>query len=168
MPPGDQAILAVIHDAVRAERSNLMTNAPTYEVILTDAPDTRAKTVIGEGLATYNGGHSGIDDRQDLAVLVKNPRSGEILGGILGRTSLGLLFIDLVFLPEALRGHGLGSRMLGMAEEEGRARGCISAVLYTISFQAPEFYAKHGWHEFGRVACHPLGTSRVFMTKALV
>jgi hypothetical protein len=40
MPPGDQAILAVIHDAVRAERSNLMTNAPTYEVILTDAPDT--------------------------------------------------------------------------------------------------------------------------------
>src|SRR6516162_10645096 len=52
MPPGDQAILAVIHDAVRAERSNLMTNAPTYEVILTDAPDTRAKTVIGEGLAT--------------------------------------------------------------------------------------------------------------------
>src|SRR5262249_48010525 len=102
---------------------------------------------IGEGLATYNGGHSGIDDRQDLAVLVKNPRSGEILGGILGRTSLGLLFIDLVFLPEALRGHGLGSRMLGMAEEEGRARGCISAVLYTISFQAPEFYAKHGWHE---------------------
>lgn len=51
-----------------------MTNAPTYGVILTDAPDTRAKTVIGEGLATYNGGHSGIDDRQDLAVLVKNPR----------------------------------------------------------------------------------------------
>src|SRR5215831_5179535 len=56
---------------------------------------------------------------------------------------LGLLFIDLVFIPDFLRGHGLGSRMLHMAEEEGRARGCVNAVLYTISFQAPEFYAKH-------------------------
>ena len=79
-----------------------------------------------------------------------------------------LCFIDLVFIPEAMRRHGLGSRMLQMAEEEGRARGCVNAVLYTISFQAPEFYAKHGWHEFGRIACLPAGTSRVFMTKGLV
>src|SRR5262249_13129294 len=89
-------------DAVRAERSNLMTNAPRYGVILTDAPDTQAKTVIGEGLATYNGGHSGIDDRQDLAVLVKNPQSGEILGGILARTSLGLSIYRPRFSPRGI------------------------------------------------------------------
>ena len=145
-----------------------MSDVPTYEVILTDTPGTEAKAVIGEALAAYNTGHAGVDDRRDLSVLVKNTRTAEILGGIIGRTSLGLLFIDLVFIPDFLRGHGLGSRMLHMAEEEGRARGCVNAVLYTISFQAPEFYAKHGWHEFGRIACLPAGTSRVFMTKALV
>src|SRR5262249_48230121 len=32
---------------------------------------------------------------------------------------LGLLFIDLVFIPDFFRGHGLGSRMLHMAEEGG-------------------------------------------------
>src|SRR5215475_7747487 len=118
-----------------------------------DAPDIQAKTALGEGLAAYNVQHTDVDDRRDLAVLPRDTRTGEILGGILGRTSLGLLFIDLVFIPEAMRRHGLGSRMLQMAEEEGRARGCVNAVLYTISVQGPEFYAKHGWHEFGRIVC---------------
>lgn len=144
-----------------------MHNIPCHEVILTDAPGAAAQTLIGESLAAYNTLHAGIDDRRDLAILVRDPRNAEILGGILGRTSLGLLFIDLVFIPKVMRGHGLGSQMLSMAEQEGRARGCVNAVLYTISFQAPKFYARHGWREFGRIACHPAGTSRIFMTKAL-
>jgi hypothetical protein len=40
-------------------------------------------------------------------------------------------------------------------------------VLYTISFQAPGFYARHGWRVFGEISCEPPGTSRVFMTKTL-
>lgn len=67
----------------------------------------------------------------------------------------------------ALRGLGLGSEMLRQAEEEGRKRGCRTAILYTISFQAPEFYRKYGWRVFGEVPCDPPGTSRVFMTKDL-
>src|SRR5262245_46131236 len=109
-----------------------MSDVPTYEVILTDAPDIQAKTAIDEGLAAYNVQHTDVDDRRDLAVLLRDTRTGEILGGILGRTSLGLLFIDLVFIPEAMRRHGLGSRLLQMAEEEGRARGCVNAVLSAI------------------------------------
>ena len=59
------------------------------------------------------------------------------------------LAADIFFLPESLRGHGLGGRILGMAEEEARARGCITSMLYTISFQAPEFYEKHGYRVSG-------------------
>jgi hypothetical protein len=36
-----------------------------------------------------------------------------------------------------------------------------------ISFQAPGFYERHGWKRFGEIPCHPPGTSRIFMTKAL-
>src|SRR5215813_5922002 len=97
-----------------------MSDVPTYEVILTDAPDIQAKTAIGEGLAAYNVQHAHVDDRRDLAVLLRDTRTGEILGGILGRTSLGLLFIDLVFIPNFLRGHGLGSRMFAYGRR-GRA-----------------------------------------------
>jgi GNAT superfamily N-acetyltransferase len=110
---------------------------------------------------------TGFADRRTLAVLVSDPETKQVQGGVLGRTSLGLLFIDLVFLPEALRRGGIGRRMIALAEEEGRRRGCVAAVLYTISFQAPEFYAKLGYREFGRIPCLPPGTSRVFMTKPL-
>jgi len=39
--------------------------------------------------------------------------------------------------------------------------------LYTISFQHPDFYKKHGWEEFGRIDCKPEGASRIFMKKSL-
>ena len=146
-----------------------MSTPPRREpvVTVTDAPDTRVATVVEQGLHRYNVQQSGIDDAQPLAVVVSDPETHEVLGGITGRTSLGLLFIDLVYLPDALRGGGLGSRMLRAAEDEGRRRGCRAAVLYTISFQAPGFYARHGWRVFGEVPCDPPGTSRVFMTKTL-
>jgi GNAT superfamily N-acetyltransferase len=135
-------------------------------LFLTDAPDDAARNAIGNGLADYNAEQVGYRDSQPLAVLVRDA-GGKTLGGILGRTSLGLLVLDLVFLPKELRGHDLGSHMLRLAEEEGVRRGCRSAMLFTISFQAPGFYQRHGWHEFGRIPCDPPGTSRIFMTKAL-
>jgi GNAT superfamily N-acetyltransferase len=89
------------------------------------------------------------------------------VGGATGRSSLGLLFLELFYLPEASRGSGLGTEVLKLFEDEGRWRGCRSAVLTTISFQAPGFYERNGWRRFGEVACDPPGTSRVFMTKEL-
>ena len=136
-------------------------------MIVTDTADARVEKVVGEGLRRYNAEQSGVDDSRSLAVVVSDPDTNEILGGITGRTSLGLLFIDLVFLPDELRGGGLGSRILNLAEDEGRRRGCRAAMLYTISFQAPRFYERHGWRVFGEIACDPPGTSRIFMTKTL-
>ncbi|HMK69279.1 MAG TPA: GNAT family N-acetyltransferase [Stellaceae bacterium] len=136
-------------------------------LVLTDAPSADACTTVDLGLGGYNAEQAGYWDARPLAVLAQDPVSGRILGGLIGRTSLGLLFVDLAFLPAELRGHELGTRMLRMAEEEGVRRGCRRGVLYTISFQAPGFYERHGWREFGRVPCEPKGTARVFMTKEL-
>jgi GNAT superfamily N-acetyltransferase len=140
---------------------------PDPEIVLTDVVDDRLEAVVDDGLNAYNDAAIGYSDRRPLVVTVKDPATGEILGGAKGRTSLGLLFIELFWLPEALRGSGLGSRILRMMEEEGRRRGCRSAVLLTISFQAPEFYRRQGWRVFGDIPCDPPGTSRVFMTKDL-
>jgi GNAT superfamily N-acetyltransferase len=106
-------------------------------ITVTDTPDPRVEKLIGDGLRRYNAEKSGIDDSRALAVVVSDPDTHEILGGISGRTSRGLLFVDLVYLPDTLRGEGLGRRLLALAEEEGRRRGCRAAVLYTSSFQAP-------------------------------
>jgi GNAT superfamily N-acetyltransferase len=136
-------------------------------VTVSDAPEPAVEAVIGGGLNRFNEQQSGMTHSRPLAVVVSDPETKQVLGGTIGRTSLGLLFIDLFYLPDELRGAGLGSRILELAEEEGRRRGCRTSVLYTISFQAPGFYARHGYRVFGEIPCDPPGTSRIFMVKAL-
>ena len=136
-------------------------------VAVDDAPDDETKRLLGDGLDAFNDEATGTNDRRPLAVIIRDPDTGQVLGGVSGRTSLGLLFLDIFYLPGPLRGAGLGSRVLRLAEEEARRRGCRAGVLYTISFQAPGFYERNGWRAFGDIPCHPPGTSRVFMTKEL-
>ncbi|OEZ80686.1 hypothetical protein JAB8_53410 [Janthinobacterium sp. HH106] len=142
-------------------------HALPYTISFSATIDAEVEQTILDGLNAYNDAITGYQDRQVLSVVVRDRDSQRVLGGAMGRTSLGLLFLDLFYLPAALRGLGLGSQVLAQFEEEGRRRGCASAVLYTISFQAPEFYERRGWRRFGEIACSPEGTSRVFMSKTL-
>jgi GNAT superfamily N-acetyltransferase len=137
------------------------------KIVITDAVRENIKEIIGGGLNSYNDEITGYADRRPLAVLVKDSATGEVLGGATGSSSLGLLFFELFYLPKAVRGLGIGTAVLQAFEEEGRRRGCVAGVLYTISFQAPDFYERHGWRRFGEVACEPPGTSRIFLTKQL-
>ena len=105
-----------------------------------------------------------------VAAIVTEKRSlwqSAVVGGLWGRTSLGLLRVERFFLPEDLRRGRLGSRILAMAEDEGRRRGCTRAVLSTLHFQAPGFYLKQGWEVAARIDCEPPGHTRFYMTKKL-
>jgi len=136
-------------------------------ITLTDAPDDAEEAVITDGLRAYNEAEAGHSDSRALAVLVTDPATKKVVGGLLGRTSFGLLRVDRFFLPEELRRGRLGSRILAMAEEEGRRRGCTRAVLSTLHFQAPGFYQKQGWEVAARIECEPPGHTRFYMTKKL-
>jgi GNAT superfamily N-acetyltransferase len=136
-------------------------------IVVSDESDPEFEKAIGIGLDAFNDQITGSSDRSPLTVIVRDPDTKEALGGIIGRSSLGLAFLDLFHLPESLRGLGLGTKVLSAFEDEARSRGCRSAVLYTISFQAPGFYERNGWLRFGEIACDPEGTSRVFMSKKL-
>ena len=140
-------------------------SAPLIEI--SDQANPGAEHLLGSGLAAFNEAVTGANDRRPLTVLIKDPATGQILGGITGKTSLGMAFLDLFHLPDTLRGAGLGSQLLQAFEDEARRRGCLNAVLYTISFQAPGFYEKHGWVRFGEIPCTPAGSSRVFLCKQL-
>jgi GNAT superfamily N-acetyltransferase len=136
-------------------------------ITLTDTPDPRFEEILEVGLADYNETQTHRRDWRALGVMVQDPDTGEPAGGLLGRTSLGLFFLDLFYLPANLRGSGTGSAVLRMAETEAAHRGCRAATLVTVNFQAPEFYARHGWEEFGRIQTAP-NVARIFMRKTLI
>lgn len=136
-------------------------------IVVSDNADPEFEKAIGKGLDEFNLQTSGLSDRRPLCVMVRDPNSNDVLGGIVGRTSLVLAFLDLFHIPDSLRGSGLGTKILQAFEDEARERGCRSAVLYTISFQAPGFYKKNGWTSFGEIESDIEGVSRIFMTKKL-
>jgi GNAT superfamily N-acetyltransferase len=138
--------------------------ATSESVFVTDAPSPGEAAVVSDGLDEFNLQLAGIDDQRPLAVLVRDD-GGRVVGGLTGRTYLGLWFVDLFYLPERLRGAGLGAEVLRRAEAEAVRRGCRSGVLYT--FQAPAFYEKQGWRAFGEVLSHVPAATRVYLTKDL-
>ncbi|HEV8678932.1 MAG TPA: GNAT family N-acetyltransferase [Stellaceae bacterium] len=136
-------------------------------IVLTDAPDPADTAIIADGLRAYNTSRAGYDDSRPLAVFVTDPETGKVIGGLYGGSSRGQLRIDRFFLPEGLRRGRLGSRLLAMAEEEGRRRGCTRVTLNTMEIQAPGFYKKQGYEAAAVLECEPPGVTRYLMTKRL-
>jgi hypothetical protein len=62
-------------------------------------------------------------------VFVTDPGSGKVLGGLYGGSYLGQLRVDRFFLPRPAPRSGR-SRLLTMAEEEGRRRGCAGHAVH--------------------------------------
>src|SRR5690242_3823550 len=138
------------------------------KLVLTDAPDPADTAVIANGLRAYNTEQAGRDDSRPLAVFVTDPASGKVVGGLFGSSYLGQLRVDRFFLPEGLRRDRLGSRLLVMAEEEGRRRGCTRISLNTLEIQARGFYEKQGYMAAATLGCEAPGVTRYLMTKRLV
>jgi ribosomal protein S18 acetylase RimI-like enzyme len=104
-------------------------------------------------------------DSQPLAITIRE--RGQIVGGLVVRMFLGWLFIELLWVSDERRQRGLGRSLMQKAELEARKRGIGSVYLDTFSFQAPGFYKKLGYREFGKLNDFPTGHTRHWMTKAL-
>ncbi|MBV9553688.1 MAG: GNAT family N-acetyltransferase [Alphaproteobacteria bacterium] len=137
------------------------------KIIVSDAPDATDTAVIADGLRAYNTEKAGYDDYRPLAVFVSDPVTGKVVGGLYGGSYLGQLRVDRFFLPEGLRRDRIGSRVLAMAEEEGRRRGCTRIALNTLEIQAPGFYRKQGYEMAAQLDCDAPGVTRYLMTKRL-
>src|SRR6202022_3112220 len=97
----------------------------------------------------------------------RGPQAGKVGGRLSGRSEFGLVYVGWLFLPEDLRRARIGSRVLAVAEEEGRRRGCTRIALTTLSVEAPGFYQKRGYDIAATIDCDPPGLTRYYMMKRL-
>ena len=138
----------------------------TADIVVPEAPSQDDRAAILRGLVAFNDATYGPADTRPLAVLLKD-EGGATVGGLWGRTSYGWLFIELLFVPEALRGRGAGADLIARAEEIARARGCRNAWIDCFGEQNRRFYEKRGFEPFGSIPDHPEGVTRTFLKKAL-
>ena len=137
--------------------------AEEYTIVSTDQPEW---DIIGGGITSFNKQHAGEEHAQRLCFVVKDADQ-TVLGGVIGIVYWDWLAVDLMWLPEALRGRGLGHQLLTHIEDEARRRGAKHVHLDTFSFQAPEFYQQHGYRVFGELKDFPPGYTRYYLTKEL-
>ena len=134
-----------------------------YQITYVDKPEW---SIIGQALTIYNEQQGGEIKEQNLCFVLKGPDQ-VIVGGVIGETYWEWLHIDLMWVKDELRGRGYGHRLLTLAEDEARQRGARNVFLDTFSFQAPDFYKRHGYQVFGELQDFPPGHQRYFLTKQL-
>ena len=133
---------------------------------ITDDGDARDTGETHEMLKEYNLSHRETSENVPIGVFLEDDTCRK-LAGLTGETFGNWLCIRFLFVSEALRGKGIGRRLLTAAEMEAKKRGCKYAFVDTFSFQAPEFYKKHGYREVFTLEEYPYTGKRYYYTKEL-
>jgi GNAT superfamily N-acetyltransferase len=136
------------------------------ETTISSDVNVAERDAIVAGLVAYNERHGVPGPWRDLDFVLRGP-AGVVLGGLLGATNAGWLFIKALWVVESSRGRGHGSRLLAAAEDEARRRECVGVYLDTYSFQARPFYERAGYHVIGEVPDHPPGGTKYYLAKRL-
>ena len=138
----------------------------TPELVVITEPTPGEVQYLEDRLYDFNSAATGITDGEWLAIFVRDDDS-RIVAGICGNTWGGCAEIRQFWVEEVRRKRGLGTRLLGAAEQEARRRGCWQMLLMTFSFQGLAFYAKHGFEVVAVVDDHPHGHKNMLLRKRL-
>jgi ribosomal protein S18 acetylase RimI-like enzyme len=136
------------------------------EIRFEEEPRARDLAELEEQINEFNYATTGFRDGRSLAVFLRDA-SGALRAGLAGHTWGGCAEVKFLWVREAERHNGLGSRLLRAAEQEAVARGCVQLLLSTHSFQAPDFYRRLGFQECGRAEGYPRGHAQIFLMKSL-
>ena len=122
--------------------------------------------VVVDGLLAFNVERIGDPGEEQVGVFVRD-ETGRVVGGLLGLIRWRWLHVAKLWLPDELRGQGIGSRLLRMAEDHARSRGCTHASLDTFEYQARPFYEKLGYSVVGVLEGFPPGYRQYYLSRAL-
>ena len=129
-----------------------------------DATEEQAREV-DRGLDEYNAGLVPYGVAAPVRAVFLE--SGRVVAGLNGAVYWRKVHVRIVWVHPDHRSKGLGSRLMSWAEQRGRELGCVSVVVDTMSFQAPGFYVRRGYRQFGVSEGYEGGASRHYFEKKL-
>ncbi|MCZ7480288.1 GNAT family N-acetyltransferase [Rhizobium rhizogenes] len=132
--------------------------------VLSDVADADAEKAIRDPLVAYNIARFGESDKRELNITIRDDENA-VTGGLVGYTGRGWLYVQLLFVPETMRGKGTAAKLLAMAEEEARKRGCTGAYIDTMNPDALRTYQRYGFTRIGSLGPLSSGQSITWLEK---
>jgi GNAT superfamily N-acetyltransferase len=138
------------------------------QFIIEPCEKENAKKII-EGINTYNLGKVAAlaDVWTPLDFVIKDENGNEIAGILAGMGYWNGLEIKILWVNEAYRKEGLGTKLLNHTETMAKAKGATISMLDTFDFQAEAFYLKNGYEVVGEIKNFPTGHKRIYLSKKL-
>ncbi len=145
-----------------------METDPTDEVTLTIRErDRELADLLAERIYAFNVAATGLNDGRLISIRAEDS-AGQVVGGLSGWAWGGCGYVDVLWVADDYRRRGIATRLLQAAEATALANGCVSMVLSTHTFQAPEFYRRRGYAELSRTPDYPQGHAQIHMGKTLI
>ena len=140
------------------------------KIELAQSPSKSDLDTISQGIKSFNEEHmpNELAHEQDtkFAVFAKDD-SGDVVGGIRATAFWNYCIIELLWLSEATRGKGIGSKLIIETEAYAREKGFQYIRTETLEFQAKPFYEKLGYEVYGELDNYPKGHTTYCLVKEL-
>ena len=130
--------------------------------VVAEIGDSDAQRIV-EILAAHGDEQGFYWDRNPVGILIKDRDT--LIGGLSGDILFNWFYVSRLAVAPESRDEGHGRKLMEEAERVARERGCAGIWLNTYSFQAPDFYRKLGFAEFGALENNPRGGRRYFLRK---
>ena len=133
---------------------------------LEERPHPDDARIVNQGLLEFNRAVIGDANEVQLAVFVRDG-SGRVVGGLLGHVRWRWVYVAKLWLPDELRGQGVGTRVMAAVEDYARRHDCLGIYLDTFEYQALPFYEKLGYVQFGVLEGYPPGYRQFHLRKTI-
>ncbi|WP_440117874.1 GNAT family N-acetyltransferase [Paenibacillus sp. QZ-Y1] len=124
---------------------------------------------VRQQLVSYNAAHVSDELKnryEEMNYNIKN-EAGEIVAGVLSTLCWNWVELDILWVDSKQRHQGYGSQLLCEVERLAREKHCDFVMLNTFSYQAPEFYKKHGYQLITTIENAPTGHHHYYFKKNL-
>lgn len=120
------------------------------KIVYKENPDNQDIQSLTQGIIDYAKQKKGHEAMEPFGFFIYG-ENNQILAGCNGNIGYGWVYVDQLWVHESQRGKGYGTALMQAAEKLGKQKGCISAAVNTMDWEAPEFYKKLGYSiEFER------------------
>jgi len=136
-----------------------------YEIVLGPKENDPYQDKFNQLINEYNKSINYSDDFEEVFYVAFD--DDKVIGGVYGELSNNYLYVSVIWVDEAYRGHNIATTLLDKIESYSIDKGYKRSFLETGSFQAKEFYEKKGYEVISTLYNFPKGHDMYTMVKSI-